>query len=244
MVELLNLDCMEYMRGLPDKAFDLAIVDPPYGINAPSMSMGNSPNRKDGWHREESTAVKSRKYRLNSGSGKLKNREMNTMKCDWDRQAPGPEYFSELMRVSENQIIWGGNYFDLPPTRCIVCWDKIQPWDNFSQWEMAWTSFDKPAAMFRHSNTGGANRELKIHPTQKPVRLYLWLLEKFATTDLFDLKVLDTHSGSASSAIAAHTLGCDYVGCEIDADYHQMSIERFAAETRQMDMLFGSACSR
>lgn len=232
-IELLNTDCMEYMRSLEDNAFDLAIVDPPYGINAANMSMGNNPNRKDGWSREESTAVKSRKGRLNQGGGKLKKRALNTLNCDWDMDPPGPEYFKELQRVSKNQIIWGGNYFDLPPTRCIVCWDKVQPWENFSQWEQAWTSFDKPAAMFRHSNTGGQNAELKIHPTQKPVRLYSWLLEKFSDPGQ---RILDTHLGSGSSAIAAHYGGFDFVGCEIDKDYYTAAASRFDHETRQAAM--------
>lgn len=230
MIELLNIDCMEYMAKQPNGAFDLAIVDPPYGINAPNMSMGNAPNREDGWHREESTAVKIRKGRLNQGSGKLKNRALNTMNCDWDFAVPSSEYFTELRRVSKNQIIWGGNYFHLPPSRCIICWDKVQPWENFSQWEMAWTSYDKPAAMIRHSNTGGANAETKIHPTQKPVRLYMWLLKKFGADKP---RILDTHLGSGSSAIAAHYFGCDFVGCEIDQDYYNAAKERFGLETAQ-----------
>ena len=224
---------MEYMRGLPDRAFDLAIVDPPYGINAPGMSMGNNPNRNDGWKREESTAIKEKKGRLNQGSGKLKNRALNSLNCDWDFSTPSPEYFVELRRVSKNQIIWGGNYFDLPPSRCIVCWDKVQPWENFSQWEMAWTSFDKPAAMFRHSNTGGANAEMKIHPTQKPVKLYMWLLEKFGNDRP---NILDTHLGSASSAIAAHRFNFNFVGCEIDRDYYQAAKQRFKTETSQQSI--------
>lgn len=233
MIELLNIDCMNYMRAQPDGAFDLAIVDPPYGINAPAMSMGNNPNRADGWSREESTAVKARKGRLNQGSGKLKNRALNTMRCDWDFYPPPAEYFSELFRVSKNQIIWGGNYFDLPPTRCVICWDKVQPWENFSQWEMAWTSFDKVAPMFRYSNTGGRNAEIKIHPTQKPRKLYDWLLRKFAAPDM---RILDTHLGSGSSAIAAHYFGCDFVGCEIDADYYAGAKARYEHETRQQGL--------
>lgn len=229
-VEIINIDCMTYMEGLDDNAFELAIVDPPYGINSAAMSMGNNPNRKDGWSREESTAVKSRKGRLNQGSGKLKNRALNTMNCDWDMAPPTPEYFAELKRVSKNQIIWGGNYFDLPPSRCIICWDKVQPWENFSQWEMAWTSFDKPAAMFRHSNTGGSNHEQKIHPTQKPKRLYSWILGKYAEDGD---KILDTHLGSGSSAIAAHYSGFDFVGCELDQDYYNAAKERFNNETKQ-----------
>jgi site-specific DNA-methyltransferase (adenine-specific) len=233
MIELLNIDCMEYMASQPDNSFDLAIVDPPYGINAPKMSMGQNLNRDDGWNRKESTAVKAKKGRLNTGSGKLKNRALNTMDCEWDFKAPDENYFKELIRVSQNQIIWGGNYFDLPPTRCIVCWDKVQPWENFSQWEMAWTSFDMPAAMFRYSNTGGANAEIKIHPTQKPRRLYEFLLNKFGYEDA---RVLDTHLGSGSSAIAAHYFGCDFVGMEIDEDYFNAAKARFEAETAQAAM--------
>lgn len=177
-----NVDCMEFMKGIPDKAYELAIVDPPYGINATKMQMSQNLNRSDRRGKEksqQSTAVKLRKGRLSQGSGHMKNSALVNMSTEWDSQKPSPEYFEQLFRVSKNQIIWGGNYFDLPPTRCIICWDKMQPWENFSQFEMAWTSFDKPAAMFRMSNTGGANDHNKIHPTQKPAELYRWLLSKF-----------------------------------------------------------------
>lgn len=175
-----NMDCMEYMRLLPDKTFNLAIVDPPYGIDAAKMNMGSNPTRKGkGQYPGTSTAVKLRKANLSRGPGKLKNCILNQSDLTWDSAPPPPEYFEELFRVSEKQIIWGGNYFNLPPTRGIICWDKMQPWENFSQWEMAWTSFDCPAKIFRMSNTGGLNNERKIHPTQKPVKLYEWLLVKF-----------------------------------------------------------------
>lgn len=167
---------MIVMARYPDKYFDLAIVDPPYGINAPNMQMGSHPNRSknDGFGSGPgiSTAVKL-KGRLNSGGGKLKDRKLNTSSIAWDNQIPSDKYFKELKRVSKNQVIWGGNYFPLPPTRCILAWDKMQPWENFSQFELAWTSYDKPAGLFRQSNTGGNNLETKIHPTQKPVRLIL-----------------------------------------------------------------------
>lgn len=228
-----NVDCMEFMATLPDKAFSLAICDPPYGINADAMSMGQNLNRADGWKRDESTAVKIRKGRLNSGGGKLKNRILNTSSIGWDDQIPDDEYFAELFRVSENQIIFGGNYFDLPPSRCVICWDKCQPWENFSQWEMAWTSFDKPAAMFRYSNTGGANAETKIHPTQKPTALYLWLLSKYAKPGQ---RILDTHLGSMSSVIAANNLGFELTGCELDADYFKAGCERALQATAQERM--------
>lgn len=171
--EVFCMDCLDYMRSIPDKYFDLAVVDPPYGINAPAMDMGSSKGNT-------STATKLRKGRLNGGAGKLKNRALNTMCCDWDFSPPTQEYFDELRRVSKNQIIWGGNYFPLPPTRGIICWDKMQPWENFSQVEIAWTSFDCPAKIVRISTTGGNNHEEKIHPTQKPVSLYSWIFKKFA----------------------------------------------------------------
>lgn len=229
-IELLNIDCMEYMAKQPDKAFDLAIVDPPYGINAPNMSMGQNKNRADGWARDDSTAVKLRKGRLNAGVGKLKDRILNKSSIGWDNAVPSPEYFAELFRISKNQIIFGGNYFNLPPSRCVICWDKCQPWENFSQWEMAWTSFDKPASLFSYSNTGGANSDKKIHPTQKPVELYEWLLAKYAKPGQ---RILDTHLGSGSSAIAAHNLGFDFVGMELDQDYYAAACKRFEQHKAQ-----------
>jgi site-specific DNA-methyltransferase (adenine-specific) len=230
---LYNMDCMEYMATLPDKAFDLAIVDPPYGINADAMSMGQNLNRADGWKHKASTAVRIKKGRLNSGGGKLKNRILNQSSIGWDDQIPDDDYFAELIRVSENQIIFGGNYFDLPPSRCVICWDKCQPWENFSQWEMAWTSFDKPAAMFRYSNTGGANAETKIHPTQKPTSLYLWLLSKYAKPGQ---RILDTHLGSGSHGIACNNLGFEFVGCELDEDYFDAACKRIEQATAQQRM--------
>jgi len=205
---------------MPDKSFDLAIVDPPYGINAPAMSMGKNKNQI-------------RKGRLNSGGGKLKNRLLNQSSIGWDDTPPSPEYFAMLRRVACHQVVWGGNYFDLPPSRCVVCWDKQQPWENFSQWEMAWTSFDKPAAMFAISNTCGANQEKKIHPTQKPVALYAGLLNRYAKEGD---TILDTHLGSGSSAIAANRLGFEFVGIELDADYFEAAFKRISAAHRQQDM--------
>lgn len=160
-IELLNIDCMEYMAGLPDKTFDLAICDPPYGINADNMQRGKIALRvRDG---RSSTAVEIQrtlvKGRLNTGSGKLKNRILNTSKISWDNEIPTAEYFEQLFRISKNQIIWGGNYFDLPPTRGIAVWNKLQPWENFSQCELAWTSFDYPAKLKSLSNTGGIIRK-------------------------------------------------------------------------------------
>ena len=213
-----NIDCMEYMKTIPDKAFDLAIVDPPYSIDA---VMGNKNN--------------GRKARFSQGAGKLKNRFLNKADLGWD-VAPTQEYFDELFRISKNQIIWGGNYFNLPPTRGIVCWDKKQPWENFSQWEMAWTSFDKPAKMFRLSATARTKEDVKIHPTQKPVRLYEWLLTKF--TERERERVIDTHVGSGSSRIACAKLGFDFVGCEIDKAYWELQEKRFAEWSSQLRLDF------
>ena len=228
-----NMDCMDGMRQIPDKFFELAIVDPPYGINATKMRMGENLKRRGDGYPGQSTAARQRRNRLNQGAGKLKNKALNTLSCDWDEKPPTKEYFDEVFRVSQNQIIWGGNYFDLPPTRGIICWDKIQPWENFSQFEMAWTSFDKPAALFRHSNTGGRNDEKKIHPTQKPIELYMWLLNKFAKQGD---KILDTHVGSASSLIACHRMGFNFMGFEIGKDYYKASSKRLERELAQMSM--------
>jgi site-specific DNA-methyltransferase (adenine-specific) len=225
-IRLFHMDCMTAMASMPDKAYELAIVDPPYGINAPNMNMGSLPNGNADHYASIGTATRNRLQRLNGGGGKLKDRLLNRSKIEWDYKKPSPKYFAELRRVSVNQIIFGGNYFDLGPTRCVICWDKVQPWDNFSQWEMAWTSFDKPAALFRIANylTG------KIHPTQKPVRLYEWLLKNYAKPGD---KILDTHGGSMSIAIACDIMGFDLDLYEIDEDYFRAGKERLERHQRQ-----------
>ena len=193
--EVYNIDCMEYMATVPDGYFDIAIVDPPYGLSPKSTQ----------------------------GSGKLKGRCLNRGNIQqWD-VAPSEEYFRELRRVSKHQIIWGGNYFDLPPTRCFIVWDKQQPWENFSQAEFAWTSYDKPAKLVTISKS----KEAKIHPTQKPVGLYAYILRTFA---IGGGKILDTHLGSGSSRIAAYKMGYDFVGCEINEEYFRLADERFRRE--------------
>ena len=195
--DVFNIDCLEYMRGLPDKAFALAIADPPYGIRDAGGQTG--------------------------GSGKLKGRVFNNGYIDrWDK-APDKAFFDELRRVAENVIIWGGNYFNLPPTRCIICWDKCQPWENFSQIEIAWTSFDYPAKLYKFDNRTND----KIHPTQKPVDLYAWLLKNFAPPHSL---IFDPMMGSQSSRIAAYKMGYDFVGCELDKEYFEKGCERFNRE--------------
>ena len=223
-----NLDCMDAMRKFQDKFFDLAIVDPPYGIGADGFNNGSGAKKDSGIY---GTTQRSRKNRLNAGAGKLKGRILNQSDCSWDSQPPPKEYFDELFRVSQNQIIWGGNYYDLPPARCVVVWDKIQPWENFSQVEIAWTSFDRPAALFRMCNTMPG----KIHPTQKPVELYQWLLAKFAKPGM---RILDTHVGSASSPIACHRAGLEYWGFEIDEYYYKLAKKRLDMEIAQTSLLY------
>lgn len=204
--EVYNMDCMEYMKNIPDKFFDLAVVDPPYGINAANMAN-----------------TKSARNRLQQGAEKLKNRVLQTLKKDWDFYPPEDNYFKELFRVSKEAIIWGGNYFNLPPTRCVICWDKMQPWPNFSQVEIAWTSFDSPAKIFKYDNRTAD----KIHPTQKPIALYAWILKNYAKSGN---KILDTHLGSGSNRIAAYKLGFDFYATEIDKDYFEAQEERFRCE--------------
>jgi len=229
-----NRDCMEAMKYFPDKYFELAIVDPPYGINAANMQMGALVNGSKNHGKYDSAAQKIKKGRLNRGAGKLKGISLQTMHSDWDFEKPPKEYFIELMRVSKNQIIWGGNYFELPPTRCVICWDKLQYWDNFSQWEMAWTSFDKPAKMFKYASSGiSPDKSTKIHPTQKPKQLYKYLLKTFANS--CD-KILDTHLGSGSSRIAAYDMGFDFYGYELDKDYFDASCKRFEQYKAQLKL--------
>ena len=221
-----NMDCMEAMKQFPDNAFDLAVVDPPYGIGADNFKNGAGASKDGG--KLYSTAVKM-KNRLNTGSGKLKNRLLNQSDCSWDSEPPQKEYFNELFRVSKNQIIWGGNYFDLPPTRGIIVWDKVQPWENFSQVELAWTSFDRPAALFKMCNTMPG----KIHPTQKPIALYEWLFKKYAKPGD---KILDTHLGSGSSRIAAYNAGLYFIGYEINELYFNLQEERYQKHTAQENL--------
>ncbi len=201
MVEVHNIDCMEYMKGLEDNAFDLAIVDPPYGIGI----------NKSG--------------RLGHYGGKGKA---------WDNETPTEEYFLELYRVSKNQIIWGANYFVMPVTRCFLIWDKQQPENvSFASCEYAWTSFDRSAKTYYQRPQ---NADVKrIHPTQKPVKLYEWLLANYANEGD---RILDTHLGSGSSAIAAHYGGFDFVGCELDQDYFEAAQKRIKEETSQIGFAF------
>ena len=199
----LNMDCMEGMKQYSDKYFDLAIVDPPYGLGDRLTEGGDKKNPME-------------KYRKDYESKR------------WDI-APNSVYFEELQRVSKNQIIWGGNYFGLPPTRGIICWDKYQMMPTFSRWEYAWTSFDCPARLFGYRPQDSA----RFHPTQKPIALYKWILQNYAKPG--DI-ILDTHVGSASSLIACEELGFDYVGFEIDKEYYQKARARINEFNQQVRM--------
>ena len=201
-----NVDCMEYMATLPDKVFDLAIVDPPYGLGSRLAHAGNGSNAQSKFSEE-------------------------FKRKGWDNAIPEPIYFSELFRVSRNQIIWGGNYFieNLRNTRCIITWDKLVFIPTMSRVEYAWTSFDLLPKLIQINNTD-RNR---IHLTQKPVKLYEWLLINYAKDGD---KILDTHLGSGSSRIAAHKLGFEFVGCELDKDYFEAQEKRFKTETMQQSL--------
>ncbi len=202
-IAITNEDNMLMMSRYPDKYFDLAIVDPPYGL-------GEKLTRGGGEHL------------------KFKNhKEIN----NWD-VAPRIEYFNELKRVSKNQIIWGGNYFDLPPTRGFLIWDKQQSVPNFSACEFAWSSIDGVSKIFRYRQAGFMG-EVKIHPTQKPVDLYRWLLKSFAKQGD---KILDTHLGSGSIAIACHDYGFELTACELDQEYYQSAIDRIRRHTNQLQL--------
>lgn len=193
------MDCMEFMKNYPDNHFELAIVDPPYGL----------PDRSK------------------NGAGKLKNRAIQGMyQKGWDIK-PDEKYFNEILRVSKNQIIWGGNYFNLPPTRGFIIWDKLQPWANFAACEFAWNSIDGVAKIFRFDNRVSG----KIHPTQKPVKLYQWLLKNYAKEGD---KILDTHLGSGSSRIAAYEMNFDFYATELDKDYFEAAEERYQEHIKQM----------
>ena len=207
--EVFNMDCIEGMKQYPDKYFDLAIVDPPYGIgfDGHDQIIGKKGNNKG-----------------------FSSKKLYDIK-EWDKDRPTIEYFAELKRVSKNQIIWGGNYFAdlLQPTKGWIYWDKKPNGENltFSDGELAWTSFNKPLKAFSYGWIGFGmlnSGEKKIHPTQKPVTLYEWILQKYAQQN--DL-ILDTHLGSQSSRIAAYKNGYDFVGFEIDKDYFEQGNKRF-----------------
>jgi site-specific DNA-methyltransferase (adenine-specific) len=210
--EVFLMDCMEGIKNYPDKFFDLAIVDPPYGIGESGQT-----------NKTRSSLAKSKDY----GN---KN---------WDAAPPDSIYFNELIRASRNQIIWGANHFgNLAPTSCWIVWDKVNGENDFADCELAWTSFTTAVRQFTFKWHGMLqqdmrNKEDRIHPTQKPVALYKWLLKNYAKPGD---KILDTHMGSQSSRIAAYDMGFDYYGFEIDADYFKAGNERFENFKKQLKL--------
>ena len=201
-MNITNEDNMELMARYEDNYFDLAIVDPPYGIDAGKMTMGSG------------------KHEFVKGK-------------DWDSCAPNDEYFNELFRVSKNQIIWGGNYFKLPLNNNWLIWDKLNPNLSFSEAELAWCSIKNNIRIFKRLSTLPDYDGKKQHPTQKPIKLYEWILLKYAKEGN---KILDTHLGSGSIAIACHNLGYDLTACELDTEYYEAAIKRIEQHKQQIRM--------
>lgn len=220
-ISLYNCDNMELMKQTPDNYYDLAIVDPPYGIGF------------DG-----NTTVKGK-----AGKACTFSNKQHHEKKAWDNERPSEDYFIELKRVSKNQIIWGGNYFAdlLQPTKGWVFWDKKitnANNTNYSDGELAWTSFNCVLRRFTYDWIGfgylnNPQKEKKTHPTQKPVQLYSWLLQKYAKQGD---KILDTHLGSGSIAIACHDMGFELTGCELDKDYFYSGVERVKKHVSQLSL--------
>ena len=211
-MKITNEDNMELMARYPDNHFELAIVDPPYGINISKTG--------------------------NVGGGKLA-KVKDYAKKEWDSEIPTAEYFKELQRVSKNQIIFGGNYMieHLQNTPCFIVWDKNNS-GNFADAELAWTSFDTATRIFKSTWNGMIqhdmkNKEKRIHPTQKPIRLYEWLLMNYAKEGD---KILDTHLGSGSIALACHNLNFDLTACELDKDYYNAAMKRLKQHQQQLTM--------
>ena len=205
-IQLLNADCISEMKKFPDKYFDLAVVDPPYGIN------------------------------INANLGRKKGQRKRYSEATWDDQIPSDEYFSELFRVSKNQIIWGGNYFPLGPCKHFIIWDKLTSEGmSFADGEFAWTSFKTAPRKFTYMWKGMLQqnmkeKEIRIHPTQKPVALYEWIFKNYAKPGD---KIIDTHLGSGSSAIAAERAGLEFFATEIDPEYFKATKKRFELHISQ-----------
>ena len=232
-----NRDCMVAMKEFPDKFFDLAVVDPPYGDGC---SQTVNVERAEAEEPIRGTVRQVQNTRVNklgnAGSWSVPNRwnmgsEVLKKIVTWDI-APGQEYFDELFRVSRNQIIWGGNYFSLPPSRCFLIWRKTNVPEDFSMAmaEYAWTSFNDNAKVFQFSAVGQKGR---FHPTQKPIELYTWIFGNYAQKGM---KILDTHLGSGSSRIAAYNANLDFWGYEIDKGYFDLQEERFAKVAEQTSL--------
>ena len=205
-IETHNIDCLPFMKQCEDNQFDLAIVDPPYGIGMDGGNVGYK-----GFN--------------------------NFEKKGWDKAIPEQEYFEELFRISKNQIVWGGNYFGLPATRCFLVWDKGEGFYNrtYAECELAWTSFDKNTVKYKRDPLAKGDYKGKIHPTQKPVNLYKWILMNYAKEGD---KIFDSHLGSGSIAIACNQLGFDLIGTEIDKDYFDKANKRIELAKKQQTLFY------
>lgn len=220
-----NMDCMEGMKQYPDNYFDLAVVDPPYGGG---FTEGGGCK---GWFAKyHQSADSAEQYNRVGSKDSVFEKYKRDGAVKWDI-APPLEYFEELARISKNQIIWGGNYFNLPPTRCFLVWRKLTISENFSMAmaEYAWTSFNGNAKVFECAPQDSA----RFHPTQKPKALYDWIFKLYAKPGM---KILDTHLGSGASRIAAYDAGLDFVGYEIDKEYFEKQEERFANHIAQQSL--------
>ena len=199
-----NMDCLEYMKTIPDKYFELSICDPEYGI-----SINHNMGRRAG------------------------DKKSSYKKVEWDSKIPDEIYFTELERISKKRIVWGGNYFTefLLPVNSWILWHKMNDGVSFSMVEMAWTDLDINTKLFTLFN----KQDKRIHPTQKPIMLYKWLLTNYAKPND---KIFDSHVGSGSSRIACYELGFDFIGCELDKDYWQAQEKRFELEKHKIDNKF------
>lgn len=213
--DVFNIDCMEYMQTLPDNYFQLAIADPPYGIKAD----------------------RNQRERAGTQYGKSMAPCKDYGSNDWDSEAPEKGWFDELRRISRHQIIWGANHFISRlaiDSSCWIVWDKLTGDNGYADCELAWTSFPTAVRKFTFMWKGMfqgnmAAKEIRIHPTQKPVALYAWLLQHYAKQGD---RIFDPMMGSQSSRIAAYKMGFDYVGCELDTEYFDKGNERFAKECK------------
>ena len=199
--KIINADCMDILKQLPDKCIDLVLTDPPYGI-------GN---------------------KFKGGTNSKLNKFNNIVYKGWDN-IPSDEYFNEILRVSKNQIIWGGNYFNLAPTRCFLIWDKMISFDfSLAMAEYAWTSFDKLAKIYKMPS----EKQFREHPTQKPLKLFEMILRDYSNEN--DL-ILDCFSGSGTTAVACHNLKRRFICIEKDKDYWQASVKRLEDAQKQLTL--------
>ena len=212
-----NMDCMEAMKRFPDKYFDLAVVDPVYG----GVTQGG--------------------YMKNAGHTRIGDFKTEYHTALWEQSKTDSEYFKELFRISVNQVIWGGNYFQKvinQDSQCWLVWDKQNDNSTYADCELAWTSFNNATRIFRFTWDGFRqgdmkHKEKRIHPTQKPVALYTWIYKMFAKPGM---KILDTHLGSGSSRIAAYDMSLDFYGYEIDKTYFNLQEERFQRHIAQQNL--------